>query len=303
MRDSDAGRDEMSDPRFSRFKTDPRFRKLRRKQNKVIVDERFKSIFSEKGVSKTGAHMRPRRVFFQGSYIPARVDKYGRKLAKSHDTENLKRFYRLEGDEELVASSVPDYARGEILMESSDEDAGEAEDSDLDDDAPVVLGKNFHKPIPIEEEIEIDLDESQFAELDALAEANIKQSKVEEEMPTTSNDETNRLAVVNLDWDHIKASHLYKIFSSTLTLMPKKGAVVAPIGKILNVRIYPSEFGKTQMEREAREGPPKEIFKTRNDDDPGNVQEDNGAEYDEDALRKYQLQRLRCFIRSEKSLP
>lgn len=37
----------MSDPRFVRFKTDPRFRRIRKKEAKVVVDERFKSIFDE----------------------------------------------------------------------------------------------------------------------------------------------------------------------------------------------------------------------------------------------------------------
>ena len=43
----------MSDPRFARFKTDPRFRRIRKKEAKVVVDERFKSIFDEgKGKKK-----------------------------------------------------------------------------------------------------------------------------------------------------------------------------------------------------------------------------------------------------------
>ena len=43
----------MSDPRFARLKTDPRFRRIRKKEAKVVVDERFKSIFDEgKGKKK-----------------------------------------------------------------------------------------------------------------------------------------------------------------------------------------------------------------------------------------------------------
>jgi hypothetical protein len=37
----------MSDPRFARLKTDPRFRKPKRAQNKVVVDQRFKSLLGE----------------------------------------------------------------------------------------------------------------------------------------------------------------------------------------------------------------------------------------------------------------
>ncbi len=38
----------MSDPRFARIKTDPRFRRPKKKQQKVVVDERFKSVFDKK---------------------------------------------------------------------------------------------------------------------------------------------------------------------------------------------------------------------------------------------------------------
>lgn len=37
----------MSDPRFARLKTDPRFRPSRKKHQKVVIDERFKSIFDQ----------------------------------------------------------------------------------------------------------------------------------------------------------------------------------------------------------------------------------------------------------------
>lgn len=46
----------MSDPRFSRLKTDPRFRRIKKKDAKVVVDDRFKSIFDEpKGGKKQKA--------------------------------------------------------------------------------------------------------------------------------------------------------------------------------------------------------------------------------------------------------
>jgi len=42
----------MSDPRFARLKSDPRFRKIRKNDHKVVVDERFKSIFQDDKKSK-----------------------------------------------------------------------------------------------------------------------------------------------------------------------------------------------------------------------------------------------------------
>ena len=36
----------MSDPRFARLKSDPRFRRPKKKSQKVVIDERFKSVFA-----------------------------------------------------------------------------------------------------------------------------------------------------------------------------------------------------------------------------------------------------------------
>ena len=48
----------MSDPRFARLRTDPRFRKPKRLSQKVVVDERFKDFLGDKqkrAKAKTGA--------------------------------------------------------------------------------------------------------------------------------------------------------------------------------------------------------------------------------------------------------
>jgi hypothetical protein len=37
----------MSDPRFARLTTDPRFRKIKKNDHKVVVDDRFRSIFQD----------------------------------------------------------------------------------------------------------------------------------------------------------------------------------------------------------------------------------------------------------------
>lgn len=45
----------MSDPRFAKFKTDPRFRPLKKHKSKVVVDDRFKSVFDKTKEKKKGA--------------------------------------------------------------------------------------------------------------------------------------------------------------------------------------------------------------------------------------------------------
>lgn len=90
-----------------------------------------------------------------------------------------------------------------------------------------------------------------------------------------------------------------------------KGSAGGPVnvvqGKVLSVRVYPSDFGKTRMAKEEKDGPPAEIFKARDLDEreinEKTVYEVGGEEqYDEDALRKYQLERLRCVFAFMKDL-
>lgn len=42
----------MSDPRFARLKTDPRFRPIKKDKNRVVVDDRFKDFFDERRKKK-----------------------------------------------------------------------------------------------------------------------------------------------------------------------------------------------------------------------------------------------------------
>ncbi|KAH9937012.1 uncharacterized protein B0H18DRAFT_1112899 [Fomitopsis serialis] len=295
----------MSDPRFARFKTDPRFRRIKKEKQKVVVDDRFKELFDEdkKGKGKKG-----------------RVDKYGRRLASTHEQDNLRRFYRLEGEDESAPKAGPDYARGEALLESSDEEDGkdrQASEDESEADGVLVLGRDVSKPIPVprdDDEAEIDLDEDTFAELDAQA-AAYAQENPEAEAAVPEADRTRRIAVVNLDWDHVRAIHLYKIFSSLVSptahaaasssnsnakAAKAKGSGTAARGKVLSVRVYPSEFGRERMAREETEGPPVELFKKKYEDEEEINEKTifevgDGEDYDEDALRKYQLERLRYY--------
>ena len=65
-------------------------------------------------------------------------------------------------------------------------------------------------------------------------------------------------------------------------------------GMIQSVCIYPSEFGKERMRQEEVSGPPAEIFNSSADSGPL-IKEDDGKEFDNVKLRKYQLERLRYY--------
>ena len=207
-----------------------------------------------------------------------KVDKYGRPVSETQEKDDLKRFYRLndDSDDEDEEPKKHDLARGEVLLESSDEE-----------------------------------DEKPQAETYAN---NQQEEEETQEVPRTA-----RLAMVNLDWDHVRAHHLYKICASLVSpTAPRvrastsslerrtsyhqksedagQGSVVR--GKVLSVCVYPSDFGKERMAREEKEGPPSEIFKKKDPNaeevDEKNVYDVGGEDdYDEDALRRYQLERLR----------
>ena len=177
-----------------------------------------------------------------------------------------------------------DRARGEgVSLSESDSDSSSDSDSDSDSD-------DSETGIVYDEEAE-------------ESEVELEEGKPEEGEPSAS------FAVVNLDWDNVRAVDLMVTFQS---FVPKGGS-------IKRVTIYPSQFGKEQMQREESEGPSRELFKSKkkkkkhesdeSDDevDMNNVEsmrkitkklyeeEDGTEDYDSKALRRYQLQRLRYY--------
>lgn len=125
-----------NDPRFSSMLTAPMFKKSRHDQQKVKLDDRFKSVLSDDRFSSN----------------TAAVDKYGRKQAKgskkSAAIKELSEFYEVDAPEEedvetsekpkeekKSAESRLDYlqklSRGEISGDSSsEEESGSEEGSD-----------------------------------------------------------------------------------------------------------------------------------------------------------------------------
>jgi hypothetical protein len=230
-------------------------------------------------------------------------------VSDSQENENLRRFYRLDSENQDEYSAGPDYARGEVLLQSSDEeeegwgDLGQAQSSDDEnDDGVVILGPRSIPGLQ-DRDAEVDLDEDDFVDADTQA---THHRKITSEDDQESSLRTRRIAVVDLDWDHVRAIHLYQIFTSALAPVGSSSSrpnrVSAPIvrGEVLSVRIYPSKFGLERMGHEEN-GPPSELLKKKkmldgeDDINERTIYETGDAdEYDEDELRKYQLQRMRC---------
>lgn len=224
----------------------------------------------------------------------AAVDRYGRKLAKDDTKKQLEKFYSFKDDEaddvsadddeevqkelKRVQSRSYDPARhGGFSSSSTDEESSSEEEEEYEE--------------------EKDEDDDEEIEFPDKQQADVLLGEV-----------TERIAVVNLDWDNIRAEDLMAVFSSFLP----------PGGHVSKVAVYPSEFGKERMEKEEIEGPPKEIFASHkhepasdNEEDVDEEQldsdeeekdikksilkSDQGEEFNSTQLRRYQLEQLRYY--------
>lgn len=102
--------------------------------------------------------------------------------------------------------------------------------------------------------------------------------------------ETRRLAVMHLDWDRISAKDIFAILHSFLP--PSRG--------LLSVAVYPSEFGKEQMAAERTSGPvvkqqPNAKKKKSSKESMISSGADAEADFDDEVLRAYELNKLRYF--------
>ncbi|TNY22543.1 Pre-rRNA-processing protein ESF1 [Rhodotorula diobovata] len=324
----------MSGPRFARLHTDPRFVRPKASKTKFVVDDRFKQLFEDPQASGS-----------KKSKLARKVDKYGRPLEK----------------EASAAGARPgfvDLARGEVLLESSDEEGDEAV-SDAESDSSsaagsVTLGGRTSRRRPSRSP-SIDLSETEPTSL--FPDEDDEAAQLPDEDDEDDAEPTRRLAIVNMDWDHLRASDLYRVLASCLSAtaasiqqrkpsanddrdavklpskLPSKLAI-AP-GRLKSLRIYPSQFGRERMEREAVEGPPVDVLRAKGaessdeDEDDGKTlklgrkdkgkqrrrraasddedddltakdlvdeQLQEGDDYDTEALRKYQLERLRYYF-------
>ncbi|KAJ3705211.1 hypothetical protein LUZ61_008916 [Rhynchospora tenuis] len=267
-------RDEaMTDERFSAMRRDPLFRRMRRKENKVVIDSRFDKIFKDKN--------------FAGSAAP--VDKRG-KLKKDEKGKRFLMQHYLNQKRESEEKEAERDAKEDTEEEDEMGDKLELDLSDSDD----LSGSD--------ESGSIEDDDDQFSVNSDIAHYLMANH---DDTPTIES-ETHRLAVVNLDWDHIKAVDLYVVMNSCL---PKGG-------RILSVSVYPSEFGIKCMDIEATHGP-SALLDMQDDDDKvhdnvdgdghghghenEDTSDDDGDESDvdedeiNDKLRAYELNKLRYY--------
>jgi hypothetical protein len=224
-------------------------------------------------------------------YNKATVDKYGRKIDKNEGKKAIDRLYEVDDEEDEDDEE-------EELQPLGEKKRDKAVAKEL-----ARVQKQGFDPIR-DGGLESSSDESSDEE-DENIEDETELAGEGNAVPT--GDISSRLAAVNMDWDNMRA----------IDIMGVANSFVSAGGRILNVVIYPSEFGMERLQREEIEGPPREIFasSSKNKADIAALEDmsagsdseadeesktdfqndDTGEEFDSTALRSYQLDRLRYY--------
>ncbi|KND92265.1 Pre-rRNA-processing protein esf1 [Tolypocladium ophioglossoides CBS 100239] len=300
-KDGGSSSDRIADARFASFETDPRFRLPSKRHTKTKIDKRFSGMLKDDDFTAT-----------------AKVDRYGRKIKSDSKKKALQRLYLAE-DEEDEDEDKDDEDEQDVAQVDEDEvvqrELLAAHEKSAKKQDP-ARGGGFSASESESDSDEDDEDDEgeEVGGAGVVSEGDMQRFQ-DEQAEVESGEVTNRIAIVNLDWDHVKSTDLMALFSSFIP---------ANSGQVLKVSIYPSEFGKERMQQEEVEGPPKALFKNEpkdsDDSDDGSesdsasdadsdadsesederikkelMTEGNDQDFDSDALRSYQLDRLRYY--------
>jgi hypothetical protein len=297
----DAPRSVVNDPRFSSMHNAPIFKKIQKDNNKIKVDERFQSVLTDDRFRA----------------VPGAIDIYGRKTKKglkSSAEKELNSFYQIDdsvvdeandgkasvtvaptssktikkkGSSDGVKTEDPEtrleylnrLARGDVSGSSSDDsdDVGSDSDGDSDDsdeEGIVADERSMKGPLDITSDIESE-DDGEEAHA------------------------TSRLAIMNCDWDNLKAQDLMSVMQS-----------FCPAGKtVQKIVVYPSDFGKEKMANEATHGPPKiwtggndgsDFEEAESDDDDEEEEDDDDEDEGYDGIEAIDVGQNEGFVGSKK---
>ncbi|RYH27196.1 hypothetical protein EON65_13895 [archaeon] len=204
---------EIQDERFASALSKPIFRPVSKDKHKTILDDRFQSLLTDEKFSVLSK---------------SKVDQYGRKVKKSKDKQDneLENLYKQENDKKEVEEPTPkstqrskqpqekkqsmedrlDYlsklARGEIDPSGSDS----SDSSDDEDDSSSTSSSSSSDSLSDTGSHE---DTGHFN--------RIKQKKSALSVPEAAEVEygeevTDRLAVLNCDWEHMKAADIMYVY-------------------------------------------------------------------------------------------
>ncbi len=314
------------DERWSAFATDPKFRPVPRKERKVAIDDRFKSMFSDKRfVNKV------------------KVDKRGRPTKHRSTKEDYKRYYRMQDEQdsdddddddsdndsgsdgdssedernsmrklgtkpEVFTASSNDSSeiefphedeqqqqqQDEVAEHANEDSDGESGDKKLDTKLKGKLkdlsvnyargeGNLADSSSSEESDSDSDDDEVEEEEEEEVEEQFDKWGELDHDAETTEVD-TSRLAVCNMDWDRVDADDIFVALNS-----------FCPVGGgVKRVRVFVSEYGKKRLEEEDRLGP--EELRARDEKEAGEeMEEEFGAAQDQEEIERRAMERVRRY--------
>ncbi|XP_037545539.1 ESF1 homolog [Nematolebias whitei] len=315
------------DERFLRVQKDPRFWEMPKKEHKIKIDERFKSMFHDER--------------FKVKYT---VDKRGRPFSHC-STDDLKRFYNLSDEEEEEEGSKaaekkdkkkkkkgkPERGarRGAIEVKPKTEqpepkvrvdeegDEDEEEEQSAGEDLGVGVSDDSEDDDAEEESVEASGSEDEESDLGsgddsdsgpdlARGQGNIETSSDEDDDDDNDADAILRQEEEEIehDWGELckdavrgdEASSRLAVCNMDWDRIKAKdllvlfGSFVPKGGAVLSVKIYPSQFGKERLKMETTQGP-QELKALPDDSEDDNEEEKVYRE----KLRDYQFKRLKYF--------
>jgi hypothetical protein len=320
------------DERFSQAQNDPRFMRMPRTSKKVKIDDRFKKMFDDENFSVYGGKLG--KIGAIGTKLHGKVvDKYGRRTGEESERgrkekarEDLNEYYDLEEEEEeeegvkkekkgsgrkggsidVDRRTAPeidedlarrleksrDRMRGVGLGDSSSSSSGSGSDDDDDDDDDSIDTSDDDDDDDLEGTLLSDSEEGVLANYAERRETGHESSVPEQEA-------TKRLALVNCEWQQIRAVDILTILRSFCS---------ASLGKVEKVSVYPSDFGLERMNEENSVGPMGMVTNIRKSKYGGNQlshknrKKSNefefgkeGKEVDNEQLRQYERDRLKYY--------
>eukprot|EP01103_Thecamoeba_quadrilineata_P012639 TRINITY_DN32_c3_g1_i2.p1 TRINITY_DN32_c3_g1~~TRINITY_DN32_c3_g1_i2.p1 ORF type:complete len:786 (-),score=283.11 TRINITY_DN32_c3_g1_i2:28-2340(-) len=269
----DIGKRVQNDPRFARVLKDDRYSGIpKQKKEQFNVDTRFKGVFKLKGAERdqyTGASLGSTKEKFQEFYNTDKNNKIKKK--------NLKVNEKLNGSEEngneKDGQAFDTWKELDKIMSNRKKEekrlryelANERKKQEKQTQKTTKTDVKSKKKVEVEqvkeeeEEEEEDEEEEEEEEGQEMKEEDIEddwndedndvlplEEEVEEKITTISvGEETKRLAILNCDWEKIKATDLLAITQSFV-----------PTGSsIISVTVYPSEYGLKCLKYEKERGP------------------------------------------------
>ncbi len=243
-----------SDPRFAKIATDARFKNTRKPSGGVEIDGRFAAGLFEDSRFAVAA---------------PKVDKTGKRVEERKGAD-MKKFYGDDEDDgdDLVSAFArtgrdgPSSSASASSSSSQSSPAGSSSESDSDAAAGDVL------------------EEHAQAQLEFLRSGGAVELLPEEE-PATA-----RLAIVNLDWDHIGSVDILVMLNSFCPVQ----------GSIKRVAVYPSQFGQERMAKEDLQGPLLVSGEHEAEQPDAEPLDELPSDKRDQLIRKYEMERLLYYF-------